>query len=660
MHVFYILAQRKSLVAGASLILLVSLMGISWSDTPTPVPYHSKEDMEKMMNGTNLPVGDNTFFTGSGRCGGCHGDDPVDYANITQEGEDVSPATNWRATMMANSAKDPFWRAKIEHEILVNPSHAQELINKCTSCHAPVGKYTNLLLNGNPNYSLLELDNDSLARDGVNCGACHQQKMEGLGTHFSGELFYRRDTIYGPYVSEEQQTPIFEAAMQSFVGYLPLGNHKVSQSEFCAGCHSLETHTADLDGNLTGQKFIEQATYHEWLNSSYNDTPGLQQECQGCHMPRLQEDIVLASGYSFLPGRSNFGQHYLVGGNTFMLGMLKNNAATLGVTATEEHFNTVIQRTLYQLQNETALVTLTENGVQNDTAKYTVKLTNLAGHKFPSGYPSRRAYVEFIAVDDAGNEVFHSGKMNPDFTLANEDDVEPHYDLINSDQQVQIYEMIMADVNGNRTTVLERAADYLKDNRLTPLGFSTTSAVYDTTLIVGAASTDSNFNHYPNGQEGSGTDEIRFHIPLNGFSGNLHVTARFMYQTVPPKYLTEMFGFLENARIAAFKSMYDTEGAFPVQVGSQSLTTTIIGVAEQPIPWFLLYPNPTSDGWVTLSANGESMKELSIYTMNGQFVERVTVSSPISRIQLPDQSGVYLIEITTQSGKHQLQRIIRE
>jgi hypothetical protein len=46
--------------------------------------------------------------------------------------------------------------------------------------------------------------------------------------------------------------------------------------------------------------------------------------------------------------------------------------------------------------------------------------------------------------------------------------------------------------------------------------------------------------------------------------------------------------------------------------------------------------------------------------MSGQFVERVSVSAPISRIQLPEQSGVYLIEITTQSGKQQLQRIIRE
>ena len=38
--------------------------------------------------------------------------------------------------MMANSARDPFWRAKVSHEILVNPAHSVGLQDKCTSCHA--------------------------------------------------------------------------------------------------------------------------------------------------------------------------------------------------------------------------------------------------------------------------------------------------------------------------------------------------------------------------------------------------------------------------------------------------------------------------------------------------------------------------------------------
>ena len=56
-----------------------------------------------------------------------------------------------------------------------------------------------------------------------------------------------------------------------------------------------------------------------------------------------------------------------------MLGLLKNNAAALGVTATEEHFNTVIERSTYQIEHETATVALSETAIENDTAKYKLK-----------------------------------------------------------------------------------------------------------------------------------------------------------------------------------------------------------------------------------------------------------------------------------------------
>ena len=40
---------------------------------------------------------------------------------------DVNPTDSWRSSLMANSAKDPFWRAKVAHEVAVNPSHQAEL-----------------------------------------------------------------------------------------------------------------------------------------------------------------------------------------------------------------------------------------------------------------------------------------------------------------------------------------------------------------------------------------------------------------------------------------------------------------------------------------------------------------------------------------------------
>ena len=69
-----------------------------------------------------LPEGSNSLFTGSGKCAGCHAADPNHFAGIAGQtfpatpmpgGWDVNPTDAWRSSIMANSAKDPFWRAKV-------------------------------------------------------------------------------------------------------------------------------------------------------------------------------------------------------------------------------------------------------------------------------------------------------------------------------------------------------------------------------------------------------------------------------------------------------------------------------------------------------------------------------------------------------------------
>ena len=90
--------------------------------------------------------------------------------------------------MMANSAKDPFWRAKVSHETAVNPEHTEELEDKCTSCHAPLGHYGVRFDEGATHFSMAELLEDSLALDGVSCNACHAQSAVNIGNQFSGLL----------------------------------------------------------------------------------------------------------------------------------------------------------------------------------------------------------------------------------------------------------------------------------------------------------------------------------------------------------------------------------------------------------------------------------------------------------------------------------------
>ena len=65
-------------------------------------------------------------------------------------------------------------------------------------------------------------------------------------------------------------------------------------------------------------------------------------------MPRIQDSIILASEYVFLPGHSPFGLHHLAGGNVFMLELMKEHQDELGIPATDVQFDSTIARTLRQ------------------------------------------------------------------------------------------------------------------------------------------------------------------------------------------------------------------------------------------------------------------------------------------------------------------------
>ena len=81
--------------------------------------------------------------------------------------------------------------------------------------------------------------------------------------------------------------------MQGLVGFDVAHDPKISTSLACASCHTLITQSANIDGDYTGTEFVEQATYHEWTNSIY-DQDETRQECQACHVPRIEDEVALA------------------------------------------------------------------------------------------------------------------------------------------------------------------------------------------------------------------------------------------------------------------------------------------------------------------------------------------------------------------------------
>ncbi len=631
----------------------VVLLFVGWSEANRPVQGpHGRLELALLRSDDSLTVSIGVYFTTAGRCAGCHGRDLQGFASVDADGNDVNVVDDWRSTMMANSARDPFWRAKVSHEVLVHPQHQEAIESTCLGCHAPLGFHEERML-GHAPFTMAMLDTSSLGLDGVSCLSCHMQSEELAGTFFSGQLEFDSATVYGPY-AEDQINPDI---MEFFVGFRPgFGEHMVN-SKGCAGCHTLITQTLDLSGVPTGDHFVEQATYHEWLNSVYNAN-GTQ--CNTCHMPRIDDPIILAAEYIFLNPQSPFGLHHLVGGNVHMLELMKANRTTLGIPATEAQFDSTIARTRKMLTERTLDTELWLVDRDSDTARFGLELINKAGHRFPSGYPSRRAFITFVVLDADNDTLFKSGLLQSDYEVEGHDTgYEPHYDVINAPDQVQIYEMVMGDVNGNVTTVLERAKEPLKDNRIAPLGFTTTHPAYDTTLIAGVPASDVDFNRYEDGGEGSGTDIVRYHVPLNGYDGNLRVSAIVYYQPVPPGWNAEMFSF-SSPEIDAFRDMLDASDGTPTRVALDSLLVGPLGMHHIAADRVQVFPNPSADGWIIITGRHSANVELiAAYDINGRNVSvRMDRLTRGWRVQLPEVQGTYLLHLRVE-GSDLLQRVVR-
>ena len=81
-------------------------------------------------------VSNDALFQTGDRCFACH-------SNLTTpSGEDVSIGSAWRASIMANSARDPYWQAAVRREVLDHPEHQAEIEDTCAKCHMPMARFS--------------------------------------------------------------------------------------------------------------------------------------------------------------------------------------------------------------------------------------------------------------------------------------------------------------------------------------------------------------------------------------------------------------------------------------------------------------------------------------------------------------------------------------
>ena len=535
------------------------------TNPPTP-PNQSDSGQASPFAGEPLPVDHNNFFSGSGQCAACH-------TNLQgQGGEDVSIDTAWCSTMMANAARDPYWLATVKSEEIENPTITDTIEDKCATCHMPLAR-TTVSFNGQKGIifrdGFLNSDNEfhTLAMDGVSCTLCHQIQPDNLSNpeSFSGGFTVKQDqpdgarSIFGPFPTHQKLATI----MQSGSGFVPVQSPHIEESALCGSCHTLYTPTINQNGDVIGE-FPEQTAYLEWLHSDYKE----QQSCQDCHMPEANGETKISNiaNKTVFP----FRKHFFVGGNVEILRLFRNYGDEMNLTSSSDQLDTTISRSLDLLQTQSATITVTNIQRVANFVNVDLLVQNLTGHKFPTGYPSRRVWIHITIQDGGGNLLFESGKALPDGSIAENDNdldpsvFEPHYEIIKEPNQVQIYESIIHDADGQITTKLLRGSGYSKDNRIIPKGFTKEDADPDIS-VFGNAAKDPDFI--------GGEDKVFYRIDLGNYNGQVIVNVELLYQTLSFRWTQNLQQF-DGEEINQFFEKYKTIPKEPVVISSDSKTWT--------------------------------------------------------------------------------------
>jgi hypothetical protein len=166
-----------------------------------------------------------------------------------------------------------------------------------------------------------------------------------------------------------------------------------------------------------------------------------------------------------------------------------------------------------------------------------VTVENLGGHKLPTAFPSRRAWLHLTIADQDGRTVFESGALRANGSIEgndNDDDpsrYEPHYREIHDPGEVQIYESILGDERGRVTTGLLSSTGYLKDNRLLPHGFDKSTAAPEI-AVHGDALGDPGFTDRG--------DQVRYAIDVHTAPGPYTVSAELLYQPIGYRWASNL------------------------------------------------------------------------------------------------------------------------
>jgi len=540
----------------------------------------------------------------SGNCMGCHAGGTIEFHY---------PATSWKGSMMANAGRDPvFWAAldvaNADGESIGVPG----IGDWCLRCHVPEGWFAGRVsktgdggrVDGS-NGCLLQGKHDDVPGfgndySGVGCHYCHRAEPNGPNGEpnylESGDLWL--DDVAcanggsgpcrgGPYDYDSEGTNPPPHPWKH--------SPHLSSSEMCGSCHNV---TSPLNNGVplrtlitpagvdTGIAFPIERTYTEWLKSDYGtalfadgvesapvqNQPGVvvkqQQTCQDCHMEiaRSEDPEEQFLGCFFGPNRNgSLSVHNFSGANTWVPKILKGEFPALGY---DEAFDQAILWSTALLTERTA--TLVTRGVRSgggQTLEVEVEVTNLSGHKLPTGYSEgRRMWIELEVRDAGGALVYRNGSWDPASGELQRDAQTRVYEIKQGIWDAESGTCRITDAQGRASFHFALNNCVAKDNRIPPLGFTGGDDVEVAPVGATYAPVAPGSNRLRN------VDVAQYSIPVAGTSGALTVTARLHFQASSKEYIE----FLRNQAVErgfeGENQMCEGGPGRPFSVGPQGLT----------------------------------------------------------------------------------------
>lgn len=496
----------------------------------------------------DLPNGG--YFSSAENCATCH------KAKAGME-PDYMPFDTWNGTMMGNAARDPVFFAALTVANQDEPGVG----TFCLRCHSPLG-----FVRGHaspPDGSGFDPDpeNGLIDGQGVGCDTCHRattiaDTADPSFPYYLGnaQLTYTDDvnmTKHGPY--NDASSP----------NHGTVQDLNLADSRFCGQCHQVTNpgrRLKDAAGVDTPLEFPLDTTYEEWTASDYADGGASATSCIDCHMQKKLGEFPVTNLFES-PLRTDPRDHALVGGNHWgILAVMEANpdrAATYGPS-----FQLALARTLDSLESsaQVTLVDAPREAAAGETFNVTVRVENLTGHKFPTGYAeSRRAWIALSLVGGGDQEVALLGGYD---AATGE---------IQADPPTHVYRAVhgrwdQASGTGQKEEHIVLHDMILSDTRIPPKGFvpSTTTAP---TMEIDYADGSGGYRHY---------DEATFAVTAPAAAtGTLTLSARIYFQSMTREHVE----FLKSENVT------DTRGddLEAIYLATGEAAPILVASAESPI-----------------------------------------------------------------------------